>query len=47
MIKTENRAYIVDVSYGKVEEFLQDISYSGKLYNIFDNNFIFRGHSTD
>lgn len=47
MIKAENRAYIEDLSYDNAEEFLHDISYGGKLYKIFDSNFIFRGHSTD
>lgn len=47
MIKAVNRDYIEDLSYDNVEDFLHDISYGGKLYNIFDSNFIFRGHSTD
>ena len=47
MITTEDRTYIEDLSYDNAEDFLHDISYGGKLYNIFDSNFIFRGHSTD
>ena len=47
MIITKNLTYINDLSYETVEEFLHDISYGGKLYNIFDDNFIFRGHSSD
>lgn len=47
MIKAENRSYIKDLSYNTAEEFLQDISYDGKLYKVFERNFIFRGHSTD
>ena len=47
MITTKNLSYIEDLSYETAEEFLHDISYDGKLYNIFDNNFIFRGHSSD
>ena len=47
MIKTENRAYIKDLSYDNADSFLRDVSYGGKLYDLFDNNFIFRGHSSD
>ena len=47
MIKAENRDYIEDLSYVNAEDFLHDISYGGKLYKIFDENFIYRGHSTD
>lgn len=47
MIKTKHRTYLEDLSYETTEEFLHDISYSGKLYKIFDDNFIFRGHSSD
>ena len=47
MITTKDRTYIENLSYDTPEVFLHDISYGGKLYNIFDDNFIFRGHSTD
>lgn len=47
MITTKDLSYIKDLSYKTAEEFLHDISYDGKLYNIFDENFIFRGHSSD
>lgn len=47
MITTKNLSYIEDLSYETAEEFLHDISYGGKLYSIFDDNFIFRGHSSD
>ena len=47
MIQVEDRTYIIDLSYENAEDFLNDISYGGKLYCIFDSNFIFRGHSTD
>ena len=47
MITTKNLSYLRDLSYKTAEEFLHDISYGGKLYNIFDDNFIFRGHSSD
>ena len=47
MITTKNLSYIEYLSYETAEEFLHDISYGGKLYNIFDDNFIFRGHSSE
>ena len=47
MITAKNRAYIVDISYENAEEFLHDIVYGGKLYKIFNESFIFRGHSSD
>ena len=47
MIKTKDRTYLEDLSYDNADVFLRDISYGGKLYDIFDENFIFRGHSTD
>jgi len=47
MISTKDRTYLEDLSYDTAEEFLHDINYGGKLYKIFDNNFIFRGHSSD
>ena len=46
MIIANSRAYIEDLSYDYAEDFLHDISYGGKLYHLFDSNFIFRGHST-
>lgn len=47
MITTDDRDYIKDIHYNTAEEFLQSISYGGELYKIFNNNFIFRGHSSD
>lgn len=47
MIQTKDRTYITDLSYNTAEELLHDISYGGKLYKLFERNFIFRGHSTD
>lgn len=46
MIITKDWTFLEDLSYDTAEEFLHDISYGGKLYKIFDNNFIFRGHSS-
>lgn len=47
MVLTKERTYLEDLSYDNAEGFLRDISYGGKLYDIFNENFIFRGHSTD
>ena len=47
MIQTENRQYIKDIAYQTADEFLHDISYGGKLYKLFERNFIFRGHSSN
>lgn len=47
MITTKDLSYLKDLSYKTAEEFLHDISYGGKLYGIFDDNFIYRGHSSD
>lgn len=47
MIKVKNRAFIKNIMYKNAKKFLKDISFGGKLYDIFDSHFIFRGHSTD
>ena len=47
MITTKDRTYIKDLCYDNAEDFLHDISYGGKLFRLFDDNFIFRGHSSD
>ena len=47
MVTTKDHTYIKNLSYETAEEFLHDISYGGKLYEILDDNFIFRGHSSD
>ena len=47
MISVKNRTYIKDIVYKSPEDFLNDISYRGELFNIFNGNFIFRGHSSD
>ena len=47
MIKTENRAYIIEKHYNTADDFLHAISYKGELYNAFERNFVFRGHSSD
>ena len=47
MIKTENRAYIINKHYNTADDFLHAISYGGELYNAFERNFVFRGHSSD
>lgn len=47
MITTNNTRFIKEIRYNSADDFLQAISYKGELYNTFDSNFIFRGHSTD
>lgn len=47
MIKTENRAYIIDKHYNTADDFLHAISYEGELHKAFERNFVFRGHSSD
>lgn len=47
MIKTENRAYLVDKHFDKADDFLHAICYGGELYNAFERDFVFRGHSSD
>lgn len=47
MIKAADRTYIKDISYSNADEFLHAISYGGDLYSLFNERFIFRGHSSD
>lgn len=47
MIAAENPKYIKDIYFETASEFLKAISYGGELYEEFDENFIFRGHSSD
>ena len=47
MLATDNRTYIEDIHFETAEELLKSISYGGDLYKILDENFIFRGHSSD
>ena len=46
MIKVENREYIEDIHFNSAKDFLNAISYGGALYEIFQDKFVFRGHST-
>ena len=47
MLKVNDSPYIKAFHYNSADEFIKDISYKGRLYNLFDEHFIFRGHSTD
>lgn len=47
MLVTDNRTYIEDTHFETADEFLKSISYGGDLYKILDENFIFRGHSSE
>ena len=47
MLVTDNRTYIEDIHFETAEEFLKSISYGGDLYKILDENFVFRGHSSE
>ena len=47
MIKADNINYICDIKYNTAKKFLTDISYGGSLYDVFNERFIFRGHSSD
>lgn len=38
---------IKELTYDKLEKFITDISYNGKLYNIFKTSYIFRGLPSD
>lgn len=47
MISAEHKEYIVDIHFASAEDFLKEISYKGALYNTINDDFIYRGHSTD
>ena len=47
MLNIQDSPYIKTLHYDHAEEFIKAISYNGELYNLFDEHFIFRGHSTD
>jgi len=38
---------IKEIKYESLKDFIDDISYNGKLYNAFERNYIFRGLSSD
>ncbi len=47
MIHTQDSPYIKSIHYDNGDDFVKAISYEGELYNTFNTQFIFRGHSTD
>lgn len=47
MLYVQNSPYIKSFHYNDVDDFLKAISYNGELYNLFEDHYIFRGHSTD
>ena len=47
MLHVQDSPYIKTIRYDSADDFIKAISYGGELYNLFDNHFIFRGHSTD
>ncbi len=47
MIHVQDSPYIKTIHYENADDFIKAISYQGELYNLFDEHFIFRGHSTD
>lgn len=46
MVQTENKQYIEDIAFKNADTFLKAISYGGELYDVFNDKYIFRGHST-
>lgn len=47
MLTVKNDKYIKDIHFETAEDFLKSISYGGQYYNLLNNDFIFRGHSSD
>lgn len=47
MINADNSPYIKEHHYETADDFIRAISYGGELYKLFDEHYIFRGHSTD
>lgn len=47
MLNVQNSPYIKSYHFETAADFIKAISYNGELYNLFDDHFIFRGHSTD
>lgn len=47
MLHVQESPYIRTFRYDNAEDFIRSISYQGELYDIFNDRFIFRGHSTD
>lgn len=47
MLHVQDSPYIKAIHYENADDFIKAISYKGELYNLFDEHYIFRGHSTD
>lgn len=47
MLKAKDSQYIKSIHYDNADEFIAAISHKGELYELFNEQFIFRGHSTD
>ncbi len=47
MLHVQDSPYIKTIHYETADDFIKAISYKGELYNLFDEHYIFRGHSTD
>ena len=47
MLHVQDSPYIKTIHYENADDFIKAISYKGKLYELFDKHYIFRGHSTD
>ena len=47
MLHIQDSPYIKSIHYDYAKDFIKAISYNGKLYKLFHDQFIFRGHSTD
>ena len=47
MLHVQDSPYIKTIHYDNADDFIKAISYKGELYDLFDEHFIFRGHSTD
>lgn len=47
MLHVQDSPYIKAIHFENADDFIAAISYKGELYNLFDEHYIFRGHSTD
>ena len=47
MLHIQYSPYIRDIHYESANDFIRAISYDGELYELFNEHYIFRGHSTD
>ena len=47
MLHVQDSPQIEAIHFENADDFIAAISYKGELYNLFDEHYIFRGHSTD